>query len=421
MWFYIHALFIIKMININVYIMNIPDGFEKIMNDFIIDIDNTFPEYSYLIKKIWIVDYEDEFLHIEDKELKENIIEDDKKNKLNVLYSHCVKVFPERFFDIIYENKEIFDENSIINTEFLPRIMFKYLWNSPDITDKTRETLQKYLQLILMTIIGSIDNKNALGDTAKLFEDINEDELKMKMEETLNNIQSLFQEKHEKKENNEEDFGEEEEEEEENKKREQQIPDNLKGLLDGKLGKLAIEIAQETANDLNLNESNVRNTGDIFKQIFKNSGKLINMMKNVGDKIDDKIKTGQISESELMSEGLNILNKIKETGNMGPMQDLFKQMGLGNIGGLGGKNEKINLSAMQSKMEQQLKESKRREMLKQKLETKKQQKIESENFNKEIKEIQEPKYSDNELKDFFDDNNNNIKINKKKKTTKHKK
>ena len=175
--------------------MNIPDGFEKIMNDFIIDIDNTFPEYSYLIKKIWIVDYEDEFLHIEDKELKENIIEDDKKNKLMILYNHCVKVFPERFFDIIYENKEIFDENSIINTEFLPRIMFKYLWNSPDITDKTRETLWKYLQLILMTIIGSIDNKNALGDTAKLFEDINEDELKMKMEETLNNIQSLFQEK----------------------------------------------------------------------------------------------------------------------------------------------------------------------------------------------------------------------------------
>ena len=391
--------------------MNIPDGFEKIMNDFIMDIDNTFPEYSYLIKKIWVVDYEDEFLHIEDKELKQNIIDDDKKNKLNVLYNHCVKVFPERFFDIIYENKEIFDENSIVNTEFLPRIMFKYLWNSPDITDKTRETLWKYLQLILMTIIGSIDNKNALGDTAKLFEDINEDELKIKMEETLNNIQSLFQEKDEKKENNEE--------EEENKKREQQIPDNLKGLLDGKLGKLAIEIAQETANDLNLNESNIRNTGDIFKQMFKNSGKLINMMKNVGDKIDDKIKTGQISESELMAEGLNILNKIKETGNMGSMQDLFKQMGLGNIGGLGGKNEKINLSAMQSKMEQQLKESKRKEMLKQKLETKKQQKIESEKeeFNKEI---QEPKYSDNELKQFFDDNNN-VKINKKNKSTKYKK
>jgi hypothetical protein len=391
--------------------MNIPDGFEKIMNDFIMDIDNTFPEYSYLIKKIWVVDYEDEFLHIEDKELKQNIIDDDKKNKLNVLYNHCVKVFPERFFDIIYENKEIFDENSIVNTEFLPRIMFKYLWNSPDITDKTRETLWKYLQLILMTIIGSIDNKNALGDTAKLFEDINEDELKIKMEETLNNIQSLFQEKDEKKENNEE--------EEENKKREQQIPDNLKGLLDGKLGKLAIEIAQETANDLNLNESNIRNTGDIFKQMFKNSGKLINMMKNVGDKIDDKIKTGQISESELMAEGLNILNKIKETGNMGSMQDLFKQMGLGNIGGLGGKNEKINLSAMQSKMEQQLKESKKKEMLKQKLETKKQQKIESEKeeFNKEI---QEPKYSDNELKQFFDDNNN-VKINKKNKSTKYKK
>jgi hypothetical protein len=74
---------------------------------------------------------------------------------------------------------------------------------------------------------------------------------------------------------------------------------------------------------------------------------------------------------------------------------------------------------MQSKMEQQLKESKRKEMLKQKLETKKQQKIESEKeeFNREI---QEPKYSDNELKQFFDDNNN-VKINKKSKSTKYKK
>jgi hypothetical protein len=372
--------------------MDIPEGFGKIINDFILDISSTFPEYSYLIKKIWIIDYEYEFLNVENIETRNNMIKQDKEEKLLNIYNHSIRIFPERFFDIIYENEEIFDENSIINTEFLPRIVFKHLWSSNDITDKTRKTIWKYLQLILMTIISSYDNKNISEDTAKLFENINEDELKIKLEETLDKIHSLFGNNTDK--NNEtEETDETEETEESNKVNESdkvnetdeinqeneydfktKIPNiddinkNLKGLMGGKLGKLAMEMAEETAKDFNLDQSNIKNTGDIFNQMFKNPGKLINMMKNVGDKIDNKIKSGEINENELMSEGLNILSKMKENGNMPNFQDLFNQMGMNN---LGKKNEKMNIPAIQRKMEQHLKQHKIKENMKNKLEKKK--------------------------------------------------
>jgi len=372
--------------------MNIPEGFGKIINDFILDISSTFPEYSYLIKKIWIIDYEYEFLNIENIETRNNMIKQDKEEKLLNIYNHSIRIFPERFFDIIYENEEIFDENSIINTEFLPRIVFKHLWNSNDITEKTRKTIWKYLQLILMTIISSYDNKNISEDTAKLFENINEDELKLKLEETLDKIHNLFGNNTDK--NNESEESDKVNETEESDKVNEtekvnetdeinqeneydfktKIPNiddinkNLKGLMGGKLGKLAMEMAEETAKDFNLDQSNIKNTGDIFNQMFKNPGKLINMMKNVGDKIDNKIKSGEINENELMSEGLNILSKMKENGNMPNFQDLFNQMGMNN---LGKKNEKMNIPAIQRKMEQHLKQHKIKENMKNKLEKKK--------------------------------------------------
>ena len=376
--------------------MNIPEGFGKIINDFILDISSTFPEYSYLIKKIWIIDYEYEFLNVEILELRKDMIKQDKEEKLLIIYNHSIRIFPERFFDIIYENQEIFDDNSIVNTEFLPRIVFKHLWNSNDITDQTRKTIWKYLQLILMTIISSYDNKNISEDTAKLFENINEDELKLKLEETLDKIHTLFgnnTDNNKKNENGETgetceigeigetgETGEINQDKNQDKNQENEydfktkIPNiddinkNLQGLMGGKLGKLAMEMAEETAKDFNLDQSNIKNTGDIFNQMFKNPGKLINMMKNVGDKIDNKIKSGEINENELMSEGLNILSKMKENGNMPNFQDLFNQMGMNN---LGKKNEKMNVPAIKRKMEQHLKQHKIKESMKNKLEKKK--------------------------------------------------
>lgn len=418
--------------------MDIPEGFDKVINDFIQDIETTFPEYSYLIKKIWIVDYDSEFLHIDDSDLRKQICDEDKNDKLRIIYNHCTRIFPERFFDIIYENKDIFNDDSVVNTEFLPRIVFKHLWNSDDITEKTRETIWKYLQLILMTIISSIDNKNVMGDTAKLFEAVDETELKTKLEETLNNIQTLFEGNvnPDTKSNLNSNIDENTDEKTDEKERRDEpfkmpnaddINSHLQGMLNGKLGKLAMELAEETAKDLNIDPTNIRSTGDVFSQMFKNPGKLINMMKNVGDKIDNKIKSGEISESELMTEGLDMLNKMKNNGNMASMQELFKQMGLGNIANLqsNGRNDKLNISAMQSKMEQQLKQAKMKDRMKKNAQNKKEEQQllllqKKENDNKAKKLLENPKYSDQELIETFTPSTNKKNIKQENKPKKKK-
>jgi hypothetical protein len=49
--------------------------------------------------------------------------------------------------------------------------------------------------LITFAIVGTLNNKEAFGDTAKMFEAINEDEFKSKLEETLSHMQGLFEAK----------------------------------------------------------------------------------------------------------------------------------------------------------------------------------------------------------------------------------
>ena len=55
----------------------------------------------------------------------------------------------------------------------MPGVDFRDIWNTPDISDNTRDTIWKYLQLILFSIITNISDRNSFGDTAKLFEAIN--------------------------------------------------------------------------------------------------------------------------------------------------------------------------------------------------------------------------------------------------------
>jgi hypothetical protein len=138
-----------------------PEEFNKIINDFTNDILITFPEYSGIIGRWWNRPVENE-----------ELIEKRKQTEVLFVFKHCTKVFPERFFDILYQNTDIFSEQSEINTEFLPGIVFKQLWNC-EISDNTRTTIWKYLQLILFSIIGSVKSTSDLGDTAKLLMKMN--------------------------------------------------------------------------------------------------------------------------------------------------------------------------------------------------------------------------------------------------------
>jgi hypothetical protein len=224
------------------------------------------------------------------------------------------------------------------------------------------------LQLILFSVIGSVHTSSELGDTAKLFEAINEDELKSKLQETFENMQNLFETQGEQTENENDSEGAKPNME--NMPSPEQIHEHLNSMMGGKLGKLAMELAEETANDLNLDLNETKDAKDVFQKLFKNPGKMMGMVKNIGNKIDEKIKSGEIKESELMSEGMDLLNKMQSMPGMGDMQKMFSQMGIPGLG----KGAKMNMGAMEAQLNKNMKTAKMRERMQAKVEANKAQK-----------------------------------------------
>ena len=116
----------------------IPEEFMKVTRDFVTDLKHTFPEYNPLINKWW--KSKDQFAHIEEDDDRLAAYEKAEKKSFKLLFEYAKKKFPPRFFDILYQNEDMFKEESQVDTEFFPNIHFKNLWQC-DITDKTRETI----------------------------------------------------------------------------------------------------------------------------------------------------------------------------------------------------------------------------------------------------------------------------------------
>lgn len=317
----------------------------KVIQEFVPDLLTTFPEYK-----------EDIDQGIFDVLNKDYDTEDADK-----LFEHCQNVYPERFFDILYKNDDIFTDLSI-NTEFLPGIEFKDIWKQ-DISDKTRDIIWKYLQLVILSIITSINNESSFGDTAKLFEAIDQEEFRKKIEETISSMDSLFK-----------NTSDDEEDEDGDSTEDisnidlgslpnpEDVQNHINGMLDGKLGSLAREIAEETAGELDIDFNEATDVNDVFKKMFKNPGKLMSMVKNIGNKLETKLKSGNINESELLKEASDMMSKMKDMPGMGNIEKMLGQFGLPL-----GKNAKVNMGAFQNHMKQNMKMSKQRERMLEKM------------------------------------------------------
>ena len=75
---------------------NSKKDFKKVIKDLVTDVLTTFPELKDSINP--------------------DLLNPDEEGLVRV-YEHCRKVYPERFFDILYQNSEIF-ENEEVNTMF---------------------------------------------------------------------------------------------------------------------------------------------------------------------------------------------------------------------------------------------------------------------------------------------------------------
>lgn len=314
-------------------------SFKKIVNEFLTDLLKTFPELiedlDLNLLKIW---------------KQEGYTEEDQNSSVETVIEYCEKIYPERFFDLLYQNNDIFT-NEEINLCFLPGIDFRILWKE-DISDKTKEVMWKYLQLILFTIISGVSNGESFGDTAKLFQAINQEEFKSKLEETMENMKNIFENNSSDEEINLDDMPSAE-----------SVHEHVTGMMDGKLGALAKEIAEETANEMDFDlgdGENINQVNDVFSKLLKDPNKLMSMIKNVGNKLDEKLKKGDIKESELLEEATNLMAKMKQMPGMGNMQEMLSKMGLGSKG-------KINENAMKAQLQRNLRLAKQKEGMKNKV------------------------------------------------------
>lgn len=330
---------------------SIPENFNQTILDFIVDIETTFPEQTHILEK-W-----------------KNMTSDVQQT----LYEYISQVYPERFFDILYQNTEIF-QNDEINTKFLPELDFKVLYNDETVSDNTRQVLWKYLQLILFLVVGNIKDKSMFGESANIFDGIEEDELGNKLKETMDDLGGFFK-----------NMGlnmDQTQEEEKQSTPEcdassglpniENLQDHLKSLFDGKIGKLAKDLAEEISTDFSsvlgdfgeIDENNPPSTNDILKKLMKNPKKIMDLVKTVGSKIKSKMDDGEINKEDLMGEASEILSKMKEMGGTDEMNEILKK-----FAGTMGKNMKIDKNALNrmSKTEAM------KERMRQKLEKKQQE------------------------------------------------
>jgi hypothetical protein len=141
--------------------------------------------------------------------------------------------------------------------------------------------------------------------------------------------------------------------------------------MEGKLGKLAKEIAEETANDFGEDFDNVTDPNDIFQKLVNDPSKMMNLVKSVSEKLDTKIKSGQLKETEIVSEATNLMNQMKNMPGMNNIQSMLSKMGvsgLGNLGNLAGLGGKVNTGAMGANLNNKMKMAKTKERIRAKAE-----------------------------------------------------
>ena len=299
----------------------VTEEFRKSISDFVEDIIHTFPEHKENLEK-WTDS------NTEMSEFQE-------------LFEHCLHVYPERFFDILNQNVDIFAKESETNVEFFPGLDFKQLIHCEGVSEKTKESIWKYLQIILLIVVKSMQDKVDFGDAMNIFNELNVDDLQKQLEKSLKDITSFFEDNMKEFENMAKEEGEQDQKTSEprmpNLPRMSELHEHLQTLFDGKIGKLAKELAEDLGNDLaeslGADIQGANSTQEVLSKLMQNPEKMGNVVKSVKDKLADKMQSGEISREDLVNEASEMMDKMKGLG--GAFGNMNSEDGMGGLGGLG--------------------------------------------------------------------------------------
>jgi hypothetical protein len=340
--------------------IELPENFRSLVVDFTNDLTTTFPEWSYIWSK-WG---------------DEDITDDE----LLPLYTYCMKVYPARFFDILYKNADMFKEDSGIDVYFLPNISFRLLFSEEGLSDKSKDILWNYLQLVLFTVVGNVKDKTSFGEAMNMFEGIDSGTLQDKLKDVMENIGTAFEkiasdtETPTKDDESKDDQSRDESSNTSSPNVKEgfqnmfgnmgdfakkfpfskmagmpdigKLQEHLQTLFEGKIGRLAQELAEEVSGefkDLLGGNENLQNPQEVIKELMKNPNKISKLMKTVSSRLDEKMKSGEISREEIMKEASEMMNKMNADGDGEGLAEMFKNLAKGM--GMG-KNMKVDTNAI---------------------------------------------------------------------------
>ena len=268
---------------------------------------------------------------------------------LKLFINDIIKIFPD-FKEPLHEYYNVILENDNSNEDkFIKRFMrkmgtykthisqkdesmfaesicifknidFKEIWEHESLGEDGKQTIWNYLQTLYVigdTIISDSNRiKNLLENFKKTRENnsattekVEEVEEVEGNDELMNMIQNLSKQT-----------------DSSSKNITQGLDENLLG--GGLIGNLAKELAEEiNMDDLNLNiDENSDNVNDILGNLMSgnNPMKFMNLIQNVGQKIESKLTDGNINQGDLVKEAQNMMGML---GNNNPLFDtMMKNM-----------------------------------------------------------------------------------------------
>lgn len=262
-------------------------------------------------------------------------------NELNVVFPEYKELITKNYGDILENNnsntdvyvKEYMDIARNINSNIAKKddsifkgveelnllrdIDFRNLW-AKDINDKTRENIWKYLQTLYVIGKKIVGDDNEIDNLIKDFtqgNDKNVEDLKNDTEDMMNMLKNMSTLEQDPNDNSETSDG------------------DLTNLFEGGI---ISDIAKELTNELNLDNldmGNPSNMNEAFSNLMGGGsgggqGNFFNLVTKVGEKIQNKVQSGQINQGDLMQEAQKMMGGLKNPQQMANiMKNKHQQQG----------------------------------------------------------------------------------------------
>jgi hypothetical protein len=313
--------------------------FSSTLLELLTDLQCSFPEYTGLWQPLYDVD------------------------KHPAILDHMKSTFPPVFFDILYENHDLFTRGEH-RTDFLPGVDFALFFRDEGCTASIQSCLFTYLKVFLFMSVKATDNSSSFEEHEDFFQAVDEKELGKAMQSAFSKIDQFFQEKEKATGGDEEPTMDTEQPGpaaaaagDSSTTAAQEMLDHLKSLFQGKIGALAQDLAQELMNDFkHLEEEDSSSSSSsapmdahtMFQKLLKKPEYFMKLIKSTSSKLQQKMKKGEISKEELMKEASAMFETMQKQngGNKDGMKSMFQDV-LKSMGSAG-KGAKVNMNAFQA-------------------------------------------------------------------------